>query len=313
MANTLAPVFKQQFFDNNGRPAAGYKLFSYEGGTSTKLDTYPSSIVGVPNPNPISLNFRGEADVWIPPNVAYKFVFASPTDTDPPTNPIWTVDLISNLQLITLYGGVDIGIANAYVLNFVANFTSYTDGIVIYWTPSHTNTGPSTVNVNGLGPVALTLPDGSALPPGIIQANGVVQMLFKGTGFQLMFSSQLLPQLGSFTMTATGFTTTVTGTAFFARNGNIVTLIIPTLTGTSNANTLTLTGIPAAIVPATSTSSQNCTILCADNGINEVCRLIMLAGSTTWTISRISGAGFTASGTKGPANPFVVTYISPNP
>lgn len=193
MANLLAPVAKAKFFDNNGRPAAGYKLFSYEAGTNTKLATYTDETTGTPNSNPVVLDYRGEANVWVPPNVAYKFVFAPPTDTDPPTAPIWTVDDIVDSQLVTLWGGVDTGIANAYVLNFTSNFTSYTDGIVIYWIPANTNTGASTINVNGLGPVAITNQDGSALYLGQLRANQVALIIYRSGGFILIPQGALLP------------------------------------------------------------------------------------------------------------------------
>lgn len=194
MTNVLSPLVKQQFFASNGRPAAGYKLFTYEAGTNTKLATYQDSTTGTPNQNPIVLDFRGEANIWIPPNVAYKFVFAPPNDTDPPSSPIWTVDEIVNSQLVTLWGGVDTGIANAYVLDFTANFTAYQDGIVIYWIPSNSNTGPSTINVNGLGPVPITNQDGSALYLGQLQANQVALIVYRGTGFALV-ATALLPTI----------------------------------------------------------------------------------------------------------------------
>lgn len=196
MTNLLSPVAKAKFFANNGKPAAGFKVFSYAAGTTTKLATYPNESDAVPNANPVVLDFRGEADIWIPPNVAYKFVFTGPNDTDPPTAPIWTVDDIVDSQLVTLWGGVDTGIANAYVLNFVANFTSYTDGIVIYWIPSNSNTGPSTINVNGLGPVAITNQDGTPLYLGQLQANQVALIIYRGTGFTLVATS-LVPTINT--------------------------------------------------------------------------------------------------------------------
>lgn len=195
MANLLAPVAKAKFFDNNGRPADGYKLFTYEAGTSTKLDSYQNA-GGSANTNPVILDFRGEANIWFPPNVAYKLVFAPPNDTDPPTAPIWTVDDIVNSELVTLWGGVDTGIANAYVLNFVANFTAYTDGIVIYWIPSNSNTGPSTINVNGLGPVPITNQDGTPLYLGQLQANQVALIVYRSTGFTLV-ATNVLPSIAT--------------------------------------------------------------------------------------------------------------------
>lgn len=194
MTNVLSSVAKQKFFDNNGKPAAGYKLFTYAAGTATKLATSQDAGTGSPNTNPITLDFRGECNLWVPPNVAYKYVFAPPNDTDPPTHPIWTVDDIVDAQLVTLWGGVDTGFANAYVLDFVANFTAYQDGIVIYWLPSNTNTGASTINVNGLGPVPITNQDGSALYQGQLQANQVALIVYRGTGFALV-ATALLPTI----------------------------------------------------------------------------------------------------------------------
>jgi hypothetical protein len=195
VTNSLAPALKQKFFTNNGKPAAGYKVFTYAAGTDTKLDTYQSAN-GAANANPIILDFRGEANIWTPPNVAYKFVYSPPNDTDPPTAPIWTIDEVVDSQLVTLWGGVDTGIANAYVLDFTANFTSYTDGIVIYWLPSNTNTGPSTINVNGLGPVPITNQDGSPLYLGQLQANQVALIVYRSTGFTLV-ATALLPSINT--------------------------------------------------------------------------------------------------------------------
>jgi hypothetical protein len=183
--NVLTPNAKQAFLDNNGLPLVGGKLFSYVAGTSTKLATKVSSS-GADNANPTILNFRGEADVWLPPNVAYKFVLAPANDTDPPTRPIWTVDSVVASQLVTLYGGVDTGSVNAYVLTFTANFTVYTDGIIIYWIPANSNTDASTVNVNGLGAVPIVNQDGTALRINQIIASNVVGILYKSGNFILL-------------------------------------------------------------------------------------------------------------------------------
>jgi hypothetical protein len=182
----LSPTPKQAFFDNNGRPGVGMKLFSYVAGTSTKLATYVDSVGVTQNTNPIILDFRGECSLWIPPNVPYKLVLAAANDTDPPASPIWSVDQLANSQLTTLFGGTDTGVTNAYVLTFAANFSAYTTGIVIYWIPSNTNTGPSTVNVNGLGPVAIVNQDGSQLYAGEIRANEFAQIIFQGSEFVLL-------------------------------------------------------------------------------------------------------------------------------
>jgi hypothetical protein len=89
----LTPSPKQQFFGNNGRPLEGGLVFTYAAGTNNKVATY-SDEAGTPNTNPIVLDFRGEANIWLDPEQAYKFVLAPRGDTDPPTNPIWSVDNI---------------------------------------------------------------------------------------------------------------------------------------------------------------------------------------------------------------------------
>lgn len=183
---TLSPWPKAQFFDNNGKPLVGGKLFTYIASTTTKLATYVDSFGLSPNANPIILDYRGECRLWIPPNTAYKYTLAPPNDTDPPTNAIWTVDSVVNAQLLTLYGGVDVGVSNSYILNFVASFTSYTDGIVIYWVPANTNTGASTINVNGLGPVPIVNQDGSALYAGQLRANQFATIVYRSGSFALV-------------------------------------------------------------------------------------------------------------------------------
>lgn len=189
MTAVLSPNAKQQFFDNVGRPLVNGKLFTYGAGTVSKIPSYVDSAGITTNSNPIILNFRGECNLWIPPNVAYKYVLAPSTDTDPPLSPIWTVDNIVSSQLITLYGGVDTGAANAYVLNFVSNFTTYTDGIIIYWIPSNNNTGPSTLNVNSLGVIPIVNSDGTPLYKNQIVANQVATVLYKSGTFILISTS----------------------------------------------------------------------------------------------------------------------------
>lgn len=82
-------------FDNaNGAPLSGGKLFIYAAGTTTKINTYTSSSGGTANVDPVILNTRGEANVWLTPGTLYKFVLSPSTDSDPPTNPIFTVDNI---------------------------------------------------------------------------------------------------------------------------------------------------------------------------------------------------------------------------
>ena len=218
----LMPSIVFREYDNNGNPLAFGKLFTYQAGSTTKLATYTDSTGVTPNTNPVILNSRGEAQVWLPPNVAYKFVSAPSTDTDPPTNPIRTVDQVIQSQILTLYGGVDSGIVNAYVINYAANFTSYVDGIGIYWIPAHTNTGPSTINVNGLGVVNIVNQDGSALGSNQLIANQIAFILCKGGQFLL---SSVLGSGGVLTVAAVNLTgTTIPANGWYLPSPNVIGL-----------------------------------------------------------------------------------------
>jgi hypothetical protein len=263
VTTVLSPSPKQKFFDNNGNPLAGGKLFVYVALTSTKATTYTSSTGLSANTNPIILDYRGECNLWLQPNVPYKYVLAPANDTDPPTNPIYTVDQIISNQLLTLYGGSDGGTVNAYSLNFVANFTAYADGIVIYWIPGNSNTAASTINVNGLGAVNILNQGAQALIAGDIVAGQVAPIMYIGGSFYLIAPVAFR---GTFTGTLTGVVGTVTNTCGYARTGNIATLYLPYTTGTSNSIFFGMSGLPASITPA---RSQFCGGYGAvDNGIN---------------------------------------------
>jgi hypothetical protein len=92
MGGVPVPFIKPQWLTTAGIPAVGYKLFSYLAGTSTKTPTYTSENLDVENDNPTILDAGGRASIWLDPDISYKFVLALPTDTDPPTSPIWSVD-----------------------------------------------------------------------------------------------------------------------------------------------------------------------------------------------------------------------------
>ena len=83
---TVSPTPKFQAFDANGAPLVGGKLYTYVAGTTTPQVTYTSSSGLVPNVNPVILDSRGEASVWLS-SAEYKFVLKDAYDAE-----IWTVD-----------------------------------------------------------------------------------------------------------------------------------------------------------------------------------------------------------------------------
>lgn len=128
VVNFNYPKFKYTIA-STGQPGAGYKLFTYEEGTSTKKTTWTTLAKVAQNTNPIILDANGECDVWIDGN--YKFVLALPTDTDPPTSPVWTWDTVRSTSDVTTTSSTSVSPTNG---SFETDTDS--DGIPDNWTES---------------------------------------------------------------------------------------------------------------------------------------------------------------------------------
>lgn len=117
---SLAPIPKLRFSDNNGNPAAGFLLFTYASRSTTKQNTYTDATGATPNANPVILDSRGEGAVWVDDSLAYKFVLAPPWDTDPPTNPVWTIDGVPSVASApsNAASGIYTSLANAASASF---------------------------------------------------------------------------------------------------------------------------------------------------------------------------------------------------
>lgn len=79
MAVNLSPVggVAGQFFDNNGDPLSGGKIYTYSAGTTTPQVTYTSAGGGTPHANPIILDAAGRVpggEIWLTDGLQYKFV-----------------------------------------------------------------------------------------------------------------------------------------------------------------------------------------------------------------------------------------------
>lgn len=180
----LSPLPIQKFFDNDGNPLVGGLLFTYRAGTSTKVATYIDSTGVTPNTNPIVLDFRGECRLWIDPQQSYKFVLSPRGDTDPPTKPIWTVDNITVSPLPSDNAAVDTGSVNNISLS-IAQITSPVAFTRIVFKVAFTNTGPTTISINGGTAIALTLQSTGAFGGHEVFGGGIYEAIFDGARWQL--------------------------------------------------------------------------------------------------------------------------------
>lgn len=119
----LNPSPKVQFFDSNGDPLVGGKLYTYAAGTTTPLATYIDQAQSGTNTNPVILDSRGEANVWLGTTGLYKFVLTTSTDSA-----VWTVDNIGYQYLSPndLYNqGTEVDVASASTVNIGAENTCF--------------------------------------------------------------------------------------------------------------------------------------------------------------------------------------------
>jgi len=102
MAVTLSPLAGAgwQFFDDNGVPLSGGKLYTYAAGTTTPAITYTNSTGNTANTNPIVLDSAGRvfAEVWLTIDTLYKFVLKTALDVE-----IWTKDNIGLIDATTVF------------------------------------------------------------------------------------------------------------------------------------------------------------------------------------------------------------------
>ena len=80
MAIVLSTPPYQQFYDGNGDPLSGGKVYTYSAGTTTPVATYTDQGGGTPAANPIILDSAGRAEWWLDTAISYKYVVANSSD-----------------------------------------------------------------------------------------------------------------------------------------------------------------------------------------------------------------------------------------
>jgi len=92
MAKAIRFFHKGTTMFNGSAIAAGFKLFQYAAGTTTKTDTYTDIAKGTANANPLTLNADGRLDQDVYIDRSMKFVLATSAAGDPPSSSVWTID-----------------------------------------------------------------------------------------------------------------------------------------------------------------------------------------------------------------------------
>lgn len=140
------------------------------------------------------------------------------TDGSNPQQLSWTT------AAIALPYGVDVGVANAYIVNTTPSISPVL-GTAISWTTTHPNTSTCTINVNGIGAVNLLNPDGyHVLTTGNILANVQYSATYDGQEWILggfgTISASVISLQGTITLISTD-----PGMGFNPINGAPITLL----------------------------------------------------------------------------------------
>ena len=174
-----------QFFDDNGTPLVGGKLYSYAAGTTTLLTTYTTSAGTVANTNPIILNAGGRTpnEIWQVTGILLKFVLYNSVneligtyDGIPSINDPFGI----NSQLSSIAG------TNTITAAATPTLTAYATGSIYSFIAANTNTGAATLSIDGLTATSITKNGSAALSAGDIQSGKMMLVEYDGTSFQLV-------------------------------------------------------------------------------------------------------------------------------
>lgn len=113
---------------------------------------------------------------------------------------------------------------------------------------------------------------------------------------------------GTFTGTLTGCTTAPTVTVKWVKNGNVITAIVPAVSGTSNSTACSITGMPSNLWPNTAQTFGVGALTNASGGSSPGGILIDTAGVINLFVNS-SASAFTGSGTKGISSNACVSWL----
>jgi hypothetical protein len=185
MAGVLLPVANiLQALSDSGAVLAGGKIHTYVQGTTTNQSTYKQQGLSVAHANPIVLDSAGRLTdpVWATAGETFKLVFK--TSADVQIGPTWdNVSGINDTSALALryFAGTSGGTANAQTLTFSSGPAAYAQGNEFLFKAGNTNTGATTLNVNGLGAKTFKKEDENDLTGGEIIANRWYRATYDGT------------------------------------------------------------------------------------------------------------------------------------
>jgi microcystin-dependent protein len=302
----VTPTPKTQFIDAAGAPLAGGKLYTYVAGTTTPQATYTDNTGSTPNSNPVILDARGEANVWLG-EATYKFKLTDSTDVE-----IWTVDNISapttSLSPV-LSGNVTVSTDSAGPALKITQ--TGTGNALTVQDSSDPDSTPFVINSSGLVGLGTVAP-AEALD---IDNNGKIQFSASGTARTVISADATNSTID--VKDDRNLVVKVNGGTVITANSTDVTTTIPVVLPAAPTTTLQaatkgyvdgLTGAPAGVIMAFAGAAAPTGFLtCNGSAVSRTTYATLFAaigttwgsgdGSTTFNVPDLRGAFLRGSGT----------------
>jgi hypothetical protein len=156
------------------------------------------------------------------------------------------------------WGGTSGGSANAQTITMNPALGAYATGQEIKFIAGFTNTGATTLNVNGLGTKTVVDVEGNAMTGGEIRVNGLYNVVYDGTNY-LLINPSLTPHDGAWSpdvgQVGGSIANDTMNHAKFTRQGDMVYISVKFTTDFTTPTYLTI-----STLPFTTTISQACVL-----------------------------------------------------
>lgn len=259
----------------------GSKLFFFRTGTSTPQDVYTDADLNVAHSQPVEADAAGVfAPIYLDPTLPdYRVSYYTSADVlnytvdDVPSNQ----NVQQSMRLEATNPSLVLFDSDGTVNNRKYRIRVNGNQLLVEAGNDAESVWSETMRIEGGN---LTLAEGSTI--------------FDGSGIENDIADK---DTGSFTGTLTGLTTSPTSLVLYRRVGYLVYLRWAAQSATSNATSLTVTGMPSEIIPGSTSVNALCAV--TDNSTTQLGTVsVTSAGVITFGVGA-SGGNFTNSGTKG--------------
>lgn len=310
-----------------GTPYGLAKLYHYRAGTLTTLNLYTTNSHGVAHAQPIEADANGVFPAfYINPSDGYdlRLILKDQNDVT-----IWDEDGIPRAESVFQTVSATGNISSGGVISATGNVT--TSGLFDVFGSNprswmrETDRGTDLKNwdvsveagvmsfrtrtdADGAGKNWLQVTRGSTtVISAIAIGNGTDLPTITLNGTTLVATLLVQEDASTFTGTLTGVSGTVTGTMYYRKQNNVVTLYTPSsIIGTSTSTALTMTGLPAGLRPG---GNRFCFCALMDNDAQIGGQAYLQASGTITFSTAFAGTGtFTAANQKGLFAGFTITY-----